>query len=50
MSSKLIKDGGCVFVHDCNRECEKTYADKYLRNNVCSIRERKILSHYIVNK
>ncbi|HOT45913.1 MAG TPA: hypothetical protein PLM53_15355 [Spirochaetota bacterium] len=30
MSSLLIKNGGYVFVHDCNRIIERQYSDRYL--------------------
>ncbi len=30
MASKLVKDEGHVFVHDCNRIVERIYADRYL--------------------
>ena len=32
MSSKLAKKGGFVFVHDCERQVEEAYADKYLKD------------------
>jgi len=31
LSSKLIKNSGDVFIHDCDREVEKTYCDKFLQ-------------------
>ena len=30
LSSKLIKDSGDIFVHDCNREVEDMYCNKFL--------------------
>ena len=30
MASQLIKPKGHIFVHDCNREVERNYCDKYL--------------------
>jgi hypothetical protein len=30
MSARLIKQGGYIFVHDCNRIIERVYADRYL--------------------
>ena len=29
-SSKLIKDSGDIFVHDCNREVEDIYCNRFL--------------------
>ena len=46
MASRLIKDRGDIFVHDCNREVEITYADKYLGEFRNQIRVRKLLRHY----
>jgi len=31
MASQLIKSGGTVFVHDCDREVERAYCRKYLK-------------------
>ena len=30
-ASKLVKDSGDVFVHDCNREVEDTFCDNFLK-------------------
>ena len=30
MASRLVAPGGCVFVHDCERLPERTYAARYL--------------------
>ncbi len=36
MASQLVKEGGFVLVHDCNRPIEKNYADRYLFDvNLC---------------
>lgn len=48
MASKLIKRGGDVFVHDCTRELERAYAERYLgeENFICDIKGRSLLRHY----
>ena len=33
MAKKLIKKGGIIFIHDCEREVEETYANKYLKED-----------------
>lgn len=44
-ASKLIKKGGHVFVHDCGREVEAVYSDKFLlKKNF--VKEIKGLRHY----
>ncbi len=50
-SSKLIKKGGDVFVHDNEREVERAYSTKYLGNNnlVQEVKGRGLLSHYKLN-
>ena len=49
MASRLIKGNGHVFVHDCDREMEKIYTDKYLMPQ--NLIERiGTLNHYKINK
>jgi glucuronoxylan 4-O-methyltransferase len=31
LSSRLIKDSGDIFVHDCNREVEDIYCNRFLK-------------------
>ena len=31
MASKMIEKGGYVFVHDCEREVERAYVDRFLK-------------------
>ncbi|MFA5155570.1 MAG: polysaccharide biosynthesis domain-containing protein [Patescibacteria group bacterium] len=48
LASRLIKPGGDVFVHDCDREVENRYADKYLgrQNIIGETTGRALLRHY----
>jgi len=46
-ASILIKKGGHIFVHDCNRTVEKVYTDKYLRPENL-VEEIATLRHYII--
>lgn len=47
-SSRLIKQGGSIFVHDQEREVERAYGDRYLlkANVVAEVRGRATLRHY----
>jgi hypothetical protein len=47
-SSRLIKPGGSVFVHDQEREVERAYGDRYLlkTNVVAEVKGRATLRHY----
>ena len=47
-SSRLIKQGGSIFVHDQEREVEREYGDRYLlqTNVVAEIKGRATLRHY----
>ena len=47
-SSRLIKQGGSIFVHDQEREVEKAYGDRYLQkdNVVAEVKGRATLRHY----
>ncbi|MFA5184804.1 MAG: hypothetical protein WC456_04785 [Patescibacteria group bacterium] len=47
-AAQLIKPGGDIFVHDCDREIEDKYANKYLgqQNIIAEIRGRALLRHY----
>ena len=47
-SSRLIKQGGSIFVHDQEREVEKAYGDRYLlkANVVAEVKGRATLCHY----
>jgi len=45
LASRLVSEGGDVFVHDCDRTVERTYCDRYLRpENLRS--EVGLLRHY----
>jgi uncharacterized protein (TIGR01627 family) len=47
-SSRLVKPGGSVFVHDQEREVERAYGDRYLlkTNVVAEVKGRATLRHY----
>jgi hypothetical protein len=47
-ASRLIKQGGNIFVHDAQREIESEYSDRYLlkRNVVAEIKGRAFLRRY----
>jgi glucuronoxylan 4-O-methyltransferase len=48
MASKLIKKDGHVFVHDCHREVERVYSDRYLlKENL--VKEVGTLRHYRIS-
>ncbi len=49
-ASKIIKNGGDVFIHDAEREVEKNYAARYLgeKNLVTSVKGFSVLHHYRV--
>ncbi len=51
MSSKLIKPGGDIFVHDVHREIEDAYCKKYLldENLVSEVKGFSTLRHYRLN-
>ncbi len=48
MAKKLIKKGGIIFVHDCEREVEDAYTHRYLKeeNLVTSVFGRALLKMY----
>jgi hypothetical protein len=48
MASRLVKEGGYVFVHDAEREVERVYADRFLgvKNFKGKIRGRALLKKY----
>ena len=48
MASKLVAPGGIVFVHDCDRAVERSYAARYLGANrrIVSVRGRALLQGY----
>jgi uncharacterized protein (TIGR01627 family) len=48
MASKLVAPGGCVFVHDCERLPEQTYAARYLGNDrlFVSVKGHAVLQGY----
>lgn len=48
MASRLVRKGGTVFVHDTEREVERTYCDRYLGagNLVRTVNGRAQLSEY----
>ena len=48
MASRLVKEGGYVFVHDAEREVERVYADRYLgvRNCKGQVQGRALLKKY----
>jgi uncharacterized protein (TIGR01627 family) len=48
-ASRIIKDGGHVFVHDCNRKVEGVYTTKFLLTENL-IEEIGNLRHYKINK
>lgn len=49
-AAQYVQDNGSVFVHDCDREVESTYADRFLKqeNLVNQVRGRAILRHYVM--
>jgi glucuronoxylan 4-O-methyltransferase len=52
-SSRLIKNSGDIFVHDCDREIETVYCDKYLKkDNFVNEIEAEVgdLRHYCMTK
>ena len=38
LSSRLVKNSYDIFVHDCNREVEDIYCNKYLKKKIYSLR------------
>ncbi|MBK8163197.1 MAG: hypothetical protein IPK65_08630 [Gammaproteobacteria bacterium] len=46
-ASRLVCNGGHVFVHDCDREVEKAYCDRYLRPDRLT-REVQRMRHYVL--
>lgn len=54
LSSKLIQNSGDIFVHDCNREVEKIYCDKFLQKENLRLEIKApigFLRHYrIINR
>lgn len=48
LASKIIKNGGDIFVHDAHRDVEREYCKKYLldRNLVSTVKGRSVLNHY----
>jgi uncharacterized protein (TIGR01627 family) len=50
MASKLSQKGSHIFVHDCERFIEETYANKYLGEDFFNqVIGRAVLRHYIKN-
>ena len=47
-ASRLVAPGGCVFVHDCDRQIEREYAERYLggRRLFVEARGRSLLRGY----
>ena len=53
LSSRLIKNSGDIFVHDCNREIEDIYCNKYLKKENLKIEiKAKVgcLRHYHIDR
>ncbi|MBN1596003.1 hypothetical protein JW933_08775 [candidate division FCPU426 bacterium] len=48
MASRLARNGGDIFIHDCDRTVERVYADRYLQTAHLQkeIRGRTIMRHY----
>lgn len=46
LSSRLVKDSGDIFVHDCDREIEDIYCNKFLKKENLKI-EIKTLSRFL---
>jgi len=48
MASKLVAQGGAVFVHDCERLAEQQYAERYLGSHrlFVSVKGRALLQGY----
>jgi glucuronoxylan 4-O-methyltransferase len=47
MASRLIKPGGHIFLHDCNREIEQQFGDRFLgTENLISQTGPRVLRHY----
>jgi glucuronoxylan 4-O-methyltransferase len=44
MASRLVGEGGHIFVHDCDRQVEKIYCDRFLGDNLQE--EIRSLRHY----
>ena len=42
LSSRLIKNSGDIFVHDCNREVEDIYCNRFLKEENLKIENRRI--------
>lgn len=47
MASRLIKNGGQIFVNDCHREVEIFFCDKYLKDENF-VRSYGTLRHYLI--
>ena len=45
-ASKLIKKGGSVFIHDCERLVERTYAERFFKKNDFLLKINGILREY----
>ena len=47
-AAELVAPGGCVFVHDCDRQVEREYAARYLGNHrlFIEVKGRSILNGY----
>ncbi|NIQ13639.1 MAG: hypothetical protein GTO02_04285 [Candidatus Dadabacteria bacterium] len=53
LSSKLVKISGDVFVHDCNRQVEDIYSNKFLKKRNLKIEIKSFfgnLRHYQINR
>ena len=52
MASKLIKNGGDVFVHDAHGEIQNAYCKKYLldKNFISEVSGFSTLRHYKIPK
>ena len=44
-ASKLVKNSGDVFVHDCNREVEDTFCDNFLKKENLSFEIKSPIGH-----
>jgi len=51
-SSRLVKKGGIVFVHDSEREVERAYGEKYLWREgiIAEVKGRSLLREYVAGK
>jgi hypothetical protein len=50
LASQLIKAGGDVFLHDCNRQIEQKYADRFFNgHDLLSETGSEVLRHYRIS-